>query len=340
MKRNVSLILTTLLLFCLLAPMLNFQIAKADVSSESNLSNRNGTNVGLEGAGNSNYMVDANTANPSPLVSSGTESLSLNSVTSWYWTSKTYINSVTQGDTNGDGQTEIVTGGSYYDGTRTVAQLVVWNSSSLTAEKITTWYWTGNTTINSVAIGDVNGDGKPEIVTGGTFYDGSRNIAQLVVWNATNLAAEKVTSWYWTGDTIIKSIATGDVDGDGQIEIVSAGYFNDGARNVAQLIVWNGMSLAVERLTSWYWSGNTVINSVAVGDVDSDGQIEIVTGGSYFDGSRNNAQLVEWSGSSLAVDRLTGWYWTGNTVINSIAIFGFKHFPNWADVFLRIAGCQ
>ena len=40
-----------------------------------------------------------------------------------------------------------------------------------------------------------------------------------------------------------------------------------------------------------------------------------MTGGSYFDGIRNNAQLVEWSGSNLAVDRLTGWYWTGNTVL-------------------------
>ena len=218
LKRNVSLTLTIILLFSMISPLLNFQITKADLSSNKINSDRSGF---------------------SPLVSSGTESLSLNSVTSWYWTSKTCINSVTQGDTNGDGQTEIVTGGSYYDGIRTVAQLVVWNSSSLMAEKITTWYWTGNTTINSVALGDVNGDTRLEIVTGGTYFDGSRNVAQFV-FGTEHLGAEKITSWYWTSDTVIKSIAIGDVDTDNQTEIVTGGYYNDGARNVAQLIVWDG----------------------------------------------------------------------------------------------------
>ena len=81
-----------------------------------------------------------------------------------------------------------------------------------------------------------------------------------------------------------------------------------------------GLTLAVDSLTGWYWTGNTVINSVAVGDVDGDGQVEIVTGGYFNDGVRNNAQLIEWNGSSLTVDRLSGWYWTGNTVINSVAL--------------------
>lgn len=299
LKRNVSLILTTILLLSIISPLLNFQTTKADVTSG---------------------VINPDPSRFSPLVSPSSQSLTLNSVTSWYWTSKTTVNAVAQEDTNGDGQIEIVTGGSYFDGTRTVAQLVVWNSSNLTPEKITTWYWTGNTTINSVAIGDVNGDTKPEIVTGGTFFDGSRNVAQLVVWNCNSLAAEKITSWYWTSDTIIKSIAIGDVNADNQNEIVSSGYFNDGTRNVAQLIVWNGASLAVEKLTSWFWNGNTVINSVSIGNVDGDNQIEIVTGGSFFDGARNVAQLIEWSGSSLLVDRLMTWYWTSNTTINSVAL--------------------
>ena len=69
-----------------------------------------------------------------------------------------------------------------------------------------------------------------------------------------------------------------------------------------------GANLAVDRLTSWYWTGNTVINSVFLGDVDGDGQMEIVTGGYFNDGARNNAQLIEWAGANLSVDRLTAWY--------------------------------
>ena len=63
-----------------------------------------------------------------------------------------------------------------------VAQLAVWSCSGLVAENIQSWYWTGNTIINSVAIGDVNGDALKETVTGGSFQDGTRLNGQLSVW--------------------------------------------------------------------------------------------------------------------------------------------------------------
>jgi hypothetical protein len=241
-------------------------------------------------------------------------------VAAWAWVNNTTVNCVAAADVDADGKTEIVTGGTFFDGTRNVAQLVVWADSGLAVDRLTAWYWTGNTTINSIAIGDVNGDGQTDIVTGGYYYDGTRQVAQLVVWNGSSLAVEEIKTWYWTGNTVINSVALGDVDADGQVEIVTGGYYNDGARNVAQLVVWTGSDLSVDRLKTWYWTGNTVINSVAIGDVDADGQVEIVTGGSYFDGTRSVAQLVVWTGSGLAVDRLTAWYWTNNTVINSVAL--------------------
>ncbi len=152
------------------------------------------------------------------------------------------------GDVDGDGQVEVVTGGYFNDGSRNVAQLIVWSGSSLAVERIQCWYWTGNTVINSVAIGDVDGDGQVEIVTGGSFFDGSRNVAQMIAWTGSTLAVDKIQCWYWTGNTVINSVALGDVDGDGQVEVVTGGYFNDGTRDVAQLIVWSGSNLAVERI--------------------------------------------------------------------------------------------
>ncbi len=276
--------------------------------------------TGSDGIGDAPCIIEANNVDNYPLMGSWNPTLSVEGATTWYWISNTTVNSVAVGDVDGDGQKETVTGGTFYDGSRDVAQLVVWNSSSLAPERLTAWYWFDNTTINSVATGDVDGGGGVEIVTGGYYFDGTRKVAQLVVWNGSNLAVEKIRTWYWTNNTVINSVALGDVDGDAQVEIVTGGYYNDDTRNIAQLVVWNGTDLSVDRLTTWYWTNNTVINSVAVGDVDADGQVEIVTGGTFFDDTRDVAQLVVWNGSGLAVDRLTTWYWTNDTAITSVAL--------------------
>ena len=88
-------------------------------------------------------------------------------------------------------------------------------ASALISQNATSWYWTDDTNVSAIATGDVNGDGKPEIVTVGWFNDGTRSNAQLAVWNATTLALEKVASWFWTNETQISSVAIGDVNGDG-----------------------------------------------------------------------------------------------------------------------------
>ena len=134
-----------------------------------------------------------------------------------------------------------------------------------------------------------------EIVTGGGHNDGTRVLSQLCVWNGATLALENVRTWYWIGNTQIWSVALGDIDADGNVEIVSGGYYTDGTRSVAQLCVWNGATLELENVRNWYWTSNTIIYSVAVGNVDGDAALEIVTGGNYYDGTRDIAQLCVWS---------------------------------------------
>jgi hypothetical protein len=246
--------------------------------------------------------------------------LALENVKTWYWTGSTYIWSVAVGDVDGNGKAEIVTGGSYFDGACNVAQLCVWSGSSLALEHVEAWYWTGDTTVYSVCVGDVDADGSMEVVSGGYFDDGSRFNAQLCVWDGSTLTLEGVQAWWWTGGTYVRSVAAGDADGDGQVEIVSGGYFDDGARLNAQLAVWDGASLAFEGVQTWYWTGDTVIESVTAGDADGDGKQEIVTGGYFNDGSRLNAQLVVWSGGSLAFEDVQYWWWTGDTRVESVGV--------------------
>lgn len=246
-----------------------------------------------------------------------TPTLKVDGLRSWYWTDNTTINSIVEGDVDMDGSNEIVTAGYYFDGTRDVAQLVVWDGSTLTVDRLTTWYWTNNTRINSVAVGNLDEDEGLEIVTGGYYYDNTRKIAQLVVWDGSTLAVEGIMTWYWTTDTEISSIKIADVDDDGATEIITAGYFNDDVRDVAQLVVWNGTTLEIENLTTWYWTGDTRINSIYVENVDGDDSLEIVTGG-YHTAEQKIAQLVIWDCINLSPENIATWYWTNDTVINSV----------------------
>jgi parallel beta-helix repeat protein len=270
--------------------------------------------------GDTPYAIDAYSVDHYPLMIPWKPTLAVENVVTWRWGGNTTITCVAAGDVDGDGASEIVTGGYYFDGVRNVALLHVWNGSTLTVERSVPWFWGGNTVVTSLAVGDVDGDGKTEIVTGGYYFDGVRNVAQLHVWNGATLAVKKVQTWYWGGNTIITCLAIADADGDGQKEIVTGGCYFDGTRTVALLHVWNGSTLAVKKVQSWAWGGDTTVNCLAVGDLYGDGQKEIVTGGYYFDGTRRVAQLHVWNGTTLAVKAVTTWCWSGSTEISSVCV--------------------
>jgi hypothetical protein len=254
------------------------------------------------------------------MVSRAADALISQNLVSWYWTSDTNVAAVATGDVNGDGQTEIVTAGYFNDGTRWVTQLSIFNGATLALLNVRTWYWTGDTQISSVAVANISGTATLDIVTGGAYFDGTRWVAQLSTWNGATLALENVRTWYWTGDTQISSVAVANINGGPALDIVTGGAYFDGTRWVAQLSVWNGATLALENVRNWYWTSNTTVNSIAIGDVNADGIQEIVTGGAFFDNTRWVSQLSVWNGPTLAINNVQTWYWTSDTEIDSVAI--------------------
>ena len=250
------------------------------------------------------------------------ETLVLEGVRTWKWVENTEIRSVAVGDVDGDGDMEIMTGGDYLSGSFRVAQLCVWDGETLVLEGVRTWKWAESTEVSSVAVGDVDGDGQMEIVTGGVYSVYSIGVhAQLCVWDGETLVLEGVRTWYWDYGILINSVLVGDVDGDGQMEIVTGGAYWGGPYN-SQLCVWSGATLALEDVTTWYWNHDTYVWSVAIGDVDGDGDMEIVTGGHYTDGfgGYRIAQLCVWDGATLAFEDVKTWNWIGDTIIFSVAI--------------------
>lgn len=124
----------------------------------------------------------------------------------------------------------------------------------------------------SLALGDVDGDGDVDLVAG--------NAAQtnrLYLNNGTTDPWNGVAGSAITADTgFTQSVALGDVDNDGDLDLVVANalernrlYLNNGTVDP-----WNGVSgsdITIE-------TDNSV--AVALGDVDADGDLDLVVGNS------------------------------------------------------------
>lgn len=218
----------------------------------------------------------------------------------WEYENDANLWGVYAGDVDNDGETEIVTGGHYYDGVRWRASLRIWrwDGSALTLEKEKTWHVKGSTRVKRVFVADVDDDGENEIVTVGNFQDGAVVKGQLRIWrwDGTSLTLEKGTSWRKGEKVRVWAVFVADVDKDGDNEIVTGGHYYDGTYWRPQLRIWrwDGTSLTLELGRTWKPSYDAYINSVFVADVDDDGDTEIIAGGALNDGFNVKAQLRIW----------------------------------------------
>lgn len=191
-----------------------------------------------------------------------------------------------------DGETKIAVGGQLYDtvDAKYKAGLTVWSySSSLTLEDSEIWDSDGGTYCYGIYIDD----GK--VYTAGNMYDGTEQNSQFRVWSWGSITLEDSEEWNEGDYSYAYGVSVLDLDGDGEKEIVTTGYYYDGTRDYADLKVWNFATLQITEKDSesWFSVDNTIAWGVYTSDVDDDGVPEILTCG--YSNDAESGQITIWS---------------------------------------------
>ena len=173
---------------------------------------------------------------------------------------------VAQGDVNGDGVADLVTG----TGAGVAPHVLVLDGNTLAV--ISSFYAYAEQFLGGVrvAAGDVDGNGKAEVVTG----TGPGSAPNVCVFNGTTGATQQ--SFYAYAPEYLGGInvGAGDVTGDGKADIITG----SGVGVSPHVVVFD--SATAQALYSFYaylpqFKGGV---NVGAGDVDGDGKVDILTG--------------------------------------------------------------
>ena len=138
-------------------------------------------------------------------------------------------------------------------------------------------------------VGDVDGDGVVELVTGGMTYSGDYHNASEVEapfgiwnWDGQNFTLEVYHTW----KGLLGTIYAADLDGDGKPEIITGGYASDmtGSSSLIQIWNWNNEDLVLRSSFD-----GVSASSIHFGDLDGDGIAEIFAVGTIV---RNNTAFA------------------------------------------------
>jgi hypothetical protein len=165
--------------------------------------------------------------------------------------------SVAIGDVNGDGRPDVVVANQDIH-SNTVCVLISNTSGTLDAAVS---YASGGRYPSSVAIGDVNGDGRADVVVG--------NLSSVCVLSGNVGGTLDAAVPYSSGGIGRSSVAIGDVNGDGRPDVVVAQ--NDNTVSVLAGNASGTLNAAVP-----YSSGGNGVYTVAIMDVNDDGRPDLV----------------------------------------------------------------
>jgi hypothetical protein len=179
---------------------------------------------------------------------------------------------------NGDGKPDIVAVSSCISNINCVSSVAVLLNNGDGTFKPALNYASNGQAAHSVAIGDVNGDGKPDIVVAdscatGDFYCTSGTVGVLL-GNGDGTFRPVVI--YGTGGAYPTSVALGDLNNDGKVDIVVSNYQTTTSDYTGRIGVLLGNGDGTFQPAVTCLSGGVGDNSVALADLNGDGRLDLL----------------------------------------------------------------
>jgi hypothetical protein len=143
-----------------------------------------------------------------------------------------------------------------------------------------TWNAEDNSANPDAAAADVDGDSKDEIIFISTDEDGD----DFNGWAFDDVTAaepyKQLKWWDYNDDSSNPTVATGDLDGDGDEEVVFAG--TDADDDDLNAWAWNYTGNDFVSIKTWDENDNYQYVDVALGDIDGDGRDEVIFVGTLY----------------------------------------------------------
>jgi hypothetical protein len=187
-----------------------------------------------------------------------------------------YADSVAVADVNGDGKPDILGGNC---GRPKITNCLNGNVGVLLGNGDGTFQVVANFSLGgfgaaSVAVADVNGDNKPDLLVATGSASGSW--VGVLLGNGDGTFKTVVT--YSTGGLTALSVAVADVDGNGKPDLVVANWCTDANCTATTVGVLLGNGDGTFQTVVTYDSGGIYANSVVIGDVNGDKKLDVVVG--------------------------------------------------------------